>query len=89
MGSLGPPAWLGLLIAVAIAGALCGFATSTVMRRTKRHTKLVFVVGAVCGFLAGATAVGRRGTVVALRRAGNQRLTALGLPSRPPRRRRR
>nr|WP_090339201.1 hypothetical protein [Mycolicibacterium malmesburyense]CRL67368.1 hypothetical protein CPGR_00403 [Mycolicibacterium malmesburyense] len=89
MGSLGLPAWVGLLIAVAITGVLCGFAASIVVRRNKRHTRLIFVVGAVCGFLAGATVVGRHGAAVALRRAGSQWLTALGLASRPSRRRRR
>lgn len=67
MGSLGPPAWLGLLIAVAIMGALCGFVASSAMRRNKRHTRRIFVFGAFCGFLAGATHARRHLAAAAVR----------------------
>ena len=72
MGSLGSPAWVGLLIAVAIMGAMCGFAASTAMRRNKRHTRRIFVIGAFCGFLVGATHA-RRHVAVAALRAGLRR----------------
>nr|WP_090281482.1 hypothetical protein [Mycolicibacterium komanii]CRL77920.1 hypothetical protein CPGR_04961 [Mycolicibacterium komanii] len=67
MGSLGPPAWISLLIAVAIMGALCGFVTSSAMRRNRRHTRRIFVIGAFCGFLAGATHARRHVAAAALR----------------------
>lgn len=80
MGSLGPPAWIGLLIAVAIIGAVCGFVASTVMRRNKRHTRRIFVIGACCGFLAGATHA-RRHVAAAALRAGLKRARARRRPS--------
>lgn len=67
MGSLGPPAWIGLLIAVAIMSALCGFVASSAMRRNKRHTRRIFVIGAFCGFLAGATHARRHVAAAVLR----------------------
>ncbi|MGV0605067.1 hypothetical protein [Mycolicibacterium sp. XJ1904] len=92
MGSLGLPFWVGLLVVVAILGAVCGFAASTAMRRNKRYTRRIFLMGALCGFLVGATVVGRHsviaGTRAVLRRTGTQSLTRLGLPAPPPRRRR-
>ncbi|KUI45471.1 hypothetical protein AU198_17880 [Mycobacterium sp. GA-1199] len=91
MGSL-MPYWVGLLVVVAILSAMGGFVASTAMRRNKRHTRRIFVLGAFCGFLAGATVVGRHSaaarTRVVLRRGGIQSLARLGLASRPPRRRR-
>ncbi|VEG43946.1 Uncharacterised protein [Mycolicibacterium flavescens] len=92
MGSLGLPFWVALLVVVAALGTLCGFAASTAMRRSKRHTRRIFLLGALCGFLAGATVFGRHhvfaGTRAVLRRAWTQSLTRLCLPSPPPRRRR-
>lgn len=67
MVSLGPPAWLGLLIAVAIVGAVCGFVASSAMRRNKRHTRRIFFLGAFCGFLAGATHARRPVAAAAVR----------------------
>ncbi len=72
MGSLGSPDWIGLLFAVAIVGAVCGFVASTAMRRNKRHTRRIFVLGAFCGFLAGASHA-RRHVAAAALRAGRKR----------------
>ncbi|OBI75656.1 hypothetical protein [Mycobacterium sp. E740] len=53
MGLFGPPASIALLLAVAIVAAAGGFAASAVMRRNKRRTRMVFLLGALFGFVAG------------------------------------
>lgn len=90
MGSLGPPHLLVLLFAVAVIAAACGFATSTAMRRNTRHARRVFLLGALCGFMAGAILPRWRGGRNALVRAGARSFAApnLHLPSWPPQRRR-
>jgi hypothetical protein len=53
MGSLGPAYLISLLLAVAIIAAACGFITSAVSRRNKRRTHRLFLLGFVCGLIAG------------------------------------
>jgi hypothetical protein len=53
MGSLGPAYLISLLLAVAMIAAACGFITSAVSRRNKRRTHRLFLLGFVCGLIAG------------------------------------
>ena len=56
MGSLGTAQFISLLLAVALAAAMCGFITSTVVRRNKRSSRRVFLVGFFCGMTAAMVA---------------------------------
>jgi hypothetical protein len=50
-----------LLVAVAGAGAMCGFAASVVILRNKRRNRGYFILGVLTGWLAAAMAMhGRR-----------------------------
>ena len=60
MGSLGPTHLIALLVAVAIIAAMCGFIASAVARRNKRRARGFFLLGFVCGLMAGAILRGRR-----------------------------
>src|ERR1700732_3929172 len=67
MRSLGPTHLIALLLAVAIIAALCGFIASAVARRNKRRARRFFLVGFVCGLMAGQVLGGRRPHLRALR----------------------
>jgi hypothetical protein len=60
MGSLGPTHLIALLLAVATIAAIGGFAASAVARRNKRRARGPFLLGFVCGLMAGAILRGRR-----------------------------
>lgn len=60
MGSLGPTQLIVLLVAVATIAAICGFIASAVARRNKRRARGSFLVGFVCGLMAGTILRGRR-----------------------------
>jgi uncharacterized membrane protein YeaQ/YmgE (transglycosylase-associated protein family) len=60
MGSLEPTHLIALLVAVAIIAAICGFFASAVARRNKRRARGFFLLGFICGLMAGATLRGRR-----------------------------
>ena len=60
MGSLGPTHLISLLLAVAIIAATCGFIASAVMRRNKRRARGFFLLGFLCGLMAGAILPRRR-----------------------------
>jgi hypothetical protein len=60
MGSLGPTHLISLLLAVAIIAATCGFIASAVVRRNKRRSRRLFLLGFFCGLMAGAILRGRR-----------------------------
>ena len=61
MGSLGPIHLIFVLLAVAIVSATCGFIGSAVRRRNKRRTRRVFLLGFLCGYVAGPVLRKRRG----------------------------
>jgi hypothetical protein len=71
MGSLGPTHLIALLLAVAIVASTAGFVASAARRRNKRRARGWFIVGFVCGLMAGTKLRGRRGgrNVLALARA--------------------
>ena len=58
MGPLGPAQLLALLLVVAIVSAACGFIGSVVLRRNKRRARRGFLLGFVCGYIAGRSCVG-------------------------------
>ena len=60
MGSLGPTYLTALLFAVATIAAFGGFVASVVARRNKRRARGPFLLGFVCGLMAGAVLRGRR-----------------------------
>jgi uncharacterized membrane protein YfcA len=60
MGWLGPAYLPALLLAVAIVSAACGFIGSAVARRNKRRARRVFLLGFVCGYVAGPVLRKRR-----------------------------
>ena len=60
MGSLGPSHLIALLLAVAIIAAIGGFITSAVTRRNKRRARGFFLLGFLCGWMAGSILRGRR-----------------------------
>ncbi|MDT5087274.1 MAG: hypothetical protein QOE52_2031 [Mycobacterium sp.] len=66
MGSPGPTHLISLLLAVAIIAATCGFIASAVMRRNKRRARGFFLLGFVCGLMAGAILHGRRRGLIGL-----------------------
>jgi hypothetical protein len=66
MGSLGPVQLLAVLLIVAIVSAACGFIGAAVSRRNRRRARRVFLLGFVCGYVAGPVIRRRRGGVNAL-----------------------
>src|SRR5262245_915633 len=48
-----------LLVAVAGAGAICGFLASMMIRRNKRRVRGYFILGVLTGWLAAAMTHGR------------------------------
>jgi hypothetical protein len=72
MGPLGPAHLLALLLAVAIVSATCGFIGSAVSRRNKRRARRVFLLGFVCGYVAGPVLRRRRHGLNALTTAVSQ-----------------
>jgi hypothetical protein len=54
MGSLGPTYLIALLLAVAIVASIGGFIASAAARRKRRRARGWFVIGFVCGVVAGA-----------------------------------
>jgi hypothetical protein len=66
MGSLGPTHLIALLLAVATIAAMGGYVASAVARRNRRRTRLPFLLGFVCGLMAGAILRGRRHALAAL-----------------------
>jgi uncharacterized membrane protein YeaQ/YmgE (transglycosylase-associated protein family) len=58
MYSVGPLQLL-LLVAIAGAGAMCGFVASVVVLRNKRRARGFFVLGVLTGWLAAAMTHGR------------------------------
>lgn len=87
MGLLATPHSVVLLAVVAIIAAACGFAASTAMRRTKRHTRRVFVLGVLCGFMASAVSSKWLGGRNAVLRAGAYSLAVPNLWRQSQRRR--
>jgi hypothetical protein len=53
MGSLGTAHLISLLLGLVAVAALGGFAAATVAQRNKRRARAYFVVGLICGLLAG------------------------------------
>ena len=60
MGSLGPTHLIALLLAVTALAAVGGFVASAVARRNRRRARGLFLLGFVCGLMAGAILRGRR-----------------------------
>jgi len=60
MQAVGPTQLIMLLVAVAVVAAAAGFLASVVVRRNKRRTRGVFVLGFLCGVTAGALVRTRR-----------------------------
>jgi len=58
MYSVGPLQLL-LLVAIAGAGAMCGFVASVVVLRNKRRARGCFILGVLTGWLAAAMTHGR------------------------------
>lgn len=72
MGSLGPAHLVALLLVVAIVSATCGFTASAVARRHKKRARRVFLLGFVCGYVAGPVLRKRRRGLNALTTAVSQ-----------------
>lgn len=64
MSSLGPIHLMALMLVVAVTAAMCGFTAASVVRRNKQRARGFFVLGFLCGLVAGA---GRRRKRRALR----------------------
>jgi uncharacterized membrane protein YeaQ/YmgE (transglycosylase-associated protein family) len=60
MGSLGPTHLIALLVAVAVVAAMGGYVASAVVRRNKRRARGFFLLGFVCGWMAGPILRGTR-----------------------------
>jgi hypothetical protein len=60
MQAVGPMQLIMLLVAVAVVAAAAGFLASVVVRRNKRRTRGVFVLGFLCGVTAGTLVRTRR-----------------------------
>lgn len=83
MGSLGTAGLMSLFLAFAAGAAVVGLLSASVPRTDKRRTRRAFVVGVVCGMLAGKALGGRRRglkTFVAIAR-GDLRSARMGLPA--------
>lgn len=72
MASLGTTVLIALLLAVGTTAALCGFFAATMIRRKMRRTRRVFLVGVLCGLLAGDLFRARRRGLRALAAAGSR-----------------
>lgn len=60
MGSLGTAQLMSLFLAFAAGASVVGFLSATVPRGDRRRTRSAFVVGVICGMLAGKALRGRR-----------------------------
>ncbi|MCV7151348.1 hypothetical protein [Mycolicibacterium pyrenivorans] len=81
MGSLGTAGLVSLVLAFAAGAGVVGLLSASVPRTDKRRARCAFVVGVVCGLLAGKALRGRRRglkTFVAIAR-GDLRSTRMGL----------
>lgn len=80
MGSLGTAQLMSLLLAFAAGAAVVGVLSAAVSRGDRRRTRGAFVVGVICGMLAGKALRGRRGlkTYLAVAR-GDLRSARAGL----------
>ncbi len=81
MGSLEPVYLLALLV-VAIVSAACGFIWSAVSRRNKKRVSRVFMLGFVCGYVAGPVLRKRRRGLNKLTTAVSQSLVPQSLWAR-------
>jgi hypothetical protein len=59
MGSLGTTHLIALLLLVATIAAMGGYVASAVGRRNRRRARGPFILGLVCGLMAGAILRGR------------------------------
>jgi hypothetical protein len=71
MEAVGPTQLIVLLIAVAAIAATSGFLGSVVVRRRKRRTRGIFVLGFLCGVTAGTILRTRRRILYALGAVGH------------------
>ncbi|HEY9263785.1 MAG TPA: hypothetical protein VIQ11_04170 [Mycobacterium sp.] len=60
MGSLGTAQLMSLFVAFAVGAAVTGLLSAKVRRTDRRRTRGAFVVGVLCGMLAGKALRGRR-----------------------------